>query len=95
MTTPPNAPPPAGGYGGQPVGGSQSNTSTIMGVVGIVCWFCCAPAAIALGLIGESKAKQSGQSTTLPRIAWIGGIVAILINIVLFATGTFNFNTGT
>lgn len=81
MTTPPNAPPPAGGYGGPPAGGA-SNTPTILGIVGIVCWFCCSPAAIALGLYGQSKARETGQSDTLPRIAWIGGVVFLIIGVI-------------
>jgi len=82
MTTPPNAPPPAGGYGGPPAGGSSSNTPTILGIIGIVCWFCCSPAAIALGLFGQSKARATGQSDTLPKIAWIGGVVFLVIGII-------------
>lgn len=89
MTTPP----PAGDYGASPA--AQSNTPNIMGIIGIVCWFCCSPAAIVLGLIGESQAKKSGQSTTLPRVAWIGGIVALIVGIILAATGNINFSART
>ena len=56
----------------------------ILAIIGIVCWFCCSPASIALGLIGQSQAKQAGQSTTLPMVAWIGGIVSLLIGIAWF-----------
>jgi len=100
MTTPPNAPPPSEGYGDPPPGGgygapppgygqpsSQSNTPTILGIIGIVCWFCCQPASIALGLIGQSQANKSGQSATLPKVAWIGGIVALIIAIALYVLG--------
>ncbi|MGB9377771.1 MAG: hypothetical protein WCB04_09705 [Mycobacteriales bacterium] len=83
MTTPPNAPPPADGYGAPPpAGGATNNTPMILGVIGIVCWFFCSPAAIALGLIGAQKARQSGQSDTLPKIAWIGGIAFLALGIV-------------
>ncbi len=91
------APPPGGGYGGQPPygpsGGGQSNGPMIMGIIGIVCWFCCSPAAIVLGLIGQSQAKKSGQSATLPRIAWIGGIIFLLLGIVyIIFFGTYDFS---
>ncbi len=84
-------PPPGGGYGpppggggyGPPPGGSDSKTPMVLGIIGIVCWFCCSPAAIVLGLIGQSQADKNGQPTTLPRIAWIGGIVALIIGIIV------------
>lgn len=91
------APPPGGGYGAPPPYGqpsSQNNTPTIMGIIGIVCWFCCSPAAIVLGLIGQSQAKKSGQSATLPMIAWIGGIVFLLLGILYWIfVGTTSFST--
>ena len=98
MTTPPAPPPPGdygppgGGYGGQP---AQSNTPTILGIIGIVCWFCCSPASIVLGLIGQSQANKTGQSATLPRVAWIGGIIALILGIIyvaVFGTASFNYN---
>lgn len=94
------APPPGGGYGAQPAGGSyggapaaQSNGPTILGIIGIVCWFCCSPAAIVLGLIGQSQATKNGQPTTLPRIAWIGGIVALLLGILYYVFIGVHFGT--
>lgn len=89
-------PPPGGGYGGPPPPGGPSNTPMILGIIGIVCWFCCSPAAIALGLIGQSQAQKSGQSTTLPRVAWIGGIAFLILGIIYYVTvgaASFKFNT--
>lgn len=92
-------PPPGGGYGAPPPGYGgqpQSQAPTILGIIGIVCWFCCSPAAIVLGLIGQSKAKQNGQSPTLPRIAWIGGIVFLLLGIILaIANASISANSST
>ncbi|MDQ6875216.1 MAG: hypothetical protein M3042_09185 [Actinomycetota bacterium] len=93
------APPPGGGYGAQPAGGyggapaAQSNGPMIMGIIGIVCWFCCSPASIVLGLIGQSQAAKNGQPTTLPRIAWIGGIVALLLGILYYVFIGVKFGT--
>ncbi len=88
MTTPsdPNGPggypPPApgGGYGAPPQ--QQTNTPMILSIIGVVCWFICSPAAIVLGLIGQNKAQQAGQSSTFPRVVWIVGIVALVIGVI-------------
>ncbi|MGH3094669.1 MAG: hypothetical protein ACRDMV_01550 [Streptosporangiales bacterium] len=94
MTTPPGDP-NAGGYPPPPGPGSygygaprpQSNAPMVLGIIGLVCIVLCWPAGILLGLVGQSKARQYGQSDTLPKIAWIVSIVAgvfsILANIVI------------
>jgi hypothetical protein len=84
-----------GGYGAYPGGGNagygaaapQSNTPKILSIIGIVCIFCCSPAAIVLGLIGQSKYREQGQPDTLAKIAWIGGIVALVLGIIGYASG--------
>jgi hypothetical protein len=55
----------------------------VLSVIGIVCWFLCSPAAIVLGLIAQSKFRSQGQSDTLAKTAWIGGIVALVLGIVI------------
>lgn len=81
-----------GGYSPQPGPGGfatpqqESNTPKVLGILGIICWVFCwlgAVASIILGLIGQSKARQLGQSDTLPRIAWIGGLCFLVLWIVL------------
>ena len=83
-----------GGYAAYPGGGNagygaapQSNTPKILSIIGIVCIFCCSPAAIVLGLIGQSKYREQGQPDTLAKIAWIGGIVALVLGIIGYASG--------
>jgi hypothetical protein len=77
-----------GGPGQQPYGYNDtpaappSNTPMILSIIGIVCWFCCSPAAIGLGLYAQSKYREQGQSDTLAKVAWIGGIVALAIGII-------------
>jgi len=87
-----------GGYGGQPPGGGygppgggyppqqqpQSSTPQVLAIIGIVCWFCCSPAAIVLGLIAQSQYRQQGQSDTLAKVAWIGGIVSIVLSLLYY-----------
>lgn len=72
------------GYGGYP--GPQnppSNTPTVLSVIGIVCWFLCSPAAIVLGLIAQSKFRSQGRPDTLAKVAWIGGIVLLVLGIIV------------
>lgn len=91
-TTPPPGDPnqPAGGYGygGQPQPqAQQSSTPLVLGIIGIVCWFLCGIGAIAsiiLGLIGQNKARELGQSDTVPKVAWIGGVVFVALWIIGF-----------
>jgi hypothetical protein len=54
----------------------------VLSVIGIVCWFCCSPAAIVLGLIAQGQFRNQLQSDTLAKTAWIGGIVSLLLGIV-------------
>ncbi len=83
-----------GGYGQQPPGGyggygppgypqqPQSNTPQVLSIIGIVTWFCCPLASIILGVIAQGQYRQQGQSDTLAKTAWIGGIVAIVLGII-------------
>lgn len=87
MTTPGDYPPPSdpsGGYGPGGYGAPQqeNNTPKVLGIVGIICAILCWPAGIVLGLIGQSKAREYGQSDTLPKVAWIIAIVVGVINIL-------------
>jgi hypothetical protein len=90
----PYGPPQPGygpGYGGYP--GPQnppSNTPTVLSVIGIVCWFLCSPAAIVLGLVAQSKFRAQGRSDTLAKVAWIGGIVLLVLGIIIAITARGN-----
>lgn len=67
-------------------GPAQSRTPLILGVVGIVCWFVCgigAVASIIVGAIGHRKARELGQPVTVPMVAWIGGVVTIVLDVVV------------
>jgi hypothetical protein len=83
MGYPPQAPPPPGygaGYPQQP----QSSTPQVLSIIGIVCWFCCSPAAIVLGLVAQNQFRSQGRPDTIARVAWIGGIVAFALGILSF-----------
>jgi len=79
--------PPSGygpGYGGSP--GPQkppSATPTVLSVIGIVCWFLCSPAAIVLGFVAQNQFRVQGRPDALAKTAWIGGIVALALGIVV------------
>jgi hypothetical protein len=77
-------PPPTGGFGYDAPTQQPSNAPMIMSIIGIVCWVLCAPASIVLGLIAQNRYRQQGQSDTLAKVAWIGGIVAIAVNLAYF-----------
>lgn len=66
--------------------GHQSNTPMILGIVGIVGWFLCGVGAIGsviVGVIGQRKARELGQSDLLPKVAWIGGLAVIVLDIIV------------
>ncbi|GAB2837219.1 hypothetical protein GCM10027176_47130 [Actinoallomurus bryophytorum] len=84
MGYPPQQPPP--GYGaGYPQQQPESSTPQVLSIVGIVCWFCCSPAAIVLGLVAQNQFRSQGRPDTLARVAWIGGIVALILGIISVA----------
>lgn len=73
------------GYGGYP--GPQnppSSTPMVLSIIGIVCWLFCTPAAIVLGVIAQSQFRNQGRPDTLAKVAWIGGIVLMVLGIVVF-----------
>ncbi|GAB3958198.1 hypothetical protein GCM10029978_002630 [Actinoallomurus acanthiterrae] len=80
---PPQGPPPGygGGYG-QPAPQPQSSTPQVLSIIGIICWFCCSPAAIVLGLVAQNQFRAQGRPDTLARVAWIGGIVALVLGVI-------------
>ncbi|HEX9030395.1 MAG TPA: hypothetical protein VF834_01035 [Streptosporangiaceae bacterium] len=61
-------------------------------MIGIVCWFFCSPAAIVLGIIAQSQFRSQGRPDGLAKAAWIGGIVALALGIVvaIATSGTGN-----
>lgn len=59
----------------------------MLSVIGIVCWFLCSPAAIILGIVAQNQFRSQGRPDTLAKTAWIGGIIALLLGIVV-AIGT-------
>jgi hypothetical protein len=75
-----------GNWPDQPVARPTSNTAQTLAIIGIVCILICSPAAIVLGLLAQSRFREQGQPDTLAKIAWIGGIVSIVIGILIFAT---------
>jgi hypothetical protein len=72
------------GYGGYPgPQNPQSNTPMVLAIIGIVCWVLCSPAAIVLGLIAQSKFRAQGRSDTLAKVAWIGGVVLLVLGVIV------------
>jgi hypothetical protein len=80
-------PPPPGGGDYPPPQASQSSTPVVLSVIGIVCWFLCSPAAIVLGFVAQNKYRSQGRPDTLAKVAWIGGIVALVLGIIVYIAG--------
>lgn len=58
----------------------------ILGIVGIIGWFLCGVGAIGsvvVGVIGQRKARELGQSDVLPKVAWVGGLAVIALDIIV------------
>lgn len=67
-----------------------SNTPMILSIVGIVLWFfCCPPGSIVLGLIAQKQYREQGQSDTLAKVAWIGGIVVMVLYVIYLVAGGY------
>jgi hypothetical protein len=56
----------------------------VLAVIGIVCWFLCSPAAIVLGVLAQGKFREQGRPDTLAKTAWIGGIVALAVGLIVY-----------
>jgi len=55
----------------------------VLSVIGIICWFLCSPAAIVLGIVAQNQFRNQGRPDSLAKTAWIGGIVALVLGIVV------------
>ena len=101
---PPPPPPPGGGYGqppyGAPAPGSTNKKATWALVTGILGILCCGPlgiVAIILGRSAEDEIRTTGQGGAgMAKAGFILGIVALallLLQIILFATGSLSFDS--
>jgi hypothetical protein len=77
---------PPQGPGGYPPQGPQSSTPMVLSIIGIVCWFLCSPAAIVLGVLAQGKFREQGRPDTLAKVAWIGGIVALVFGVIVYVS---------
>ena len=95
---PPPPPLPSSDYGqpaygppgyGQPYG--QASKTNTLAIVALVAAFFCAPAGIIMGFIARGQITQRGErGAGLALGAIIVGFALLLLNIVLFATGSFH-----
>jgi Domain of unknown function (DUF4190) len=96
-------PPPPGGYGqpsyGAPTPRGTNQKATWALVTGILGLLCCSPlgvVAIILGRSAEQEIGTTGQGGAgMAKAGFILGIVALallVLQVILFATGTFNFD---
>ncbi|MFI6827717.1 DUF4190 domain-containing protein [Kribbella sp. NPDC050241] len=77
---------PGGAYGYGAPAAPQNNTPQVLSIIGIVCWFCCGIASVVLGLVAQGKFREQGKPDTLAKVAWIGGIVSIVLSTIYTIT---------
>jgi hypothetical protein len=82
VTPPPNygPPPPAAG----------NDKTTLWGVLGIVFSFCCFPLGIVFAILSLLEARKAGKQPTLAYVAFGVVALAIVLNIIFLATGTYS-----
>lgn len=73
-------------------GGPANDRSTVFGVVGIVGAICCLPVGIIFGALAIRAARRSGRPPTLGYIAIGLSALVLIIQLILWATGTYHGN---
>ncbi len=81
-------PPPY--YGQQPPAAPGNDKVTLWGVLGIVFAFCCWPLAILFGVLSLLEARKVGKQPTLAYVAFGLIVLALIVNIILAATGALS-----
>jgi hypothetical protein len=74
-----------------PPAASPANDKTMLwGILGIVIGLlCCAPLGIVFGFLSVNEAKKSGKPPTIGYVAIALSAVAIVVSIILAATGNY------
>ncbi|MFI5492672.1 DUF4190 domain-containing protein [Actinoplanes sp. NPDC051859] len=83
-------PPPY--YGQQPPAPANDKT-TLWGVLGIVFAFCCMPLGVVFAVLSLLEAKKVNKQPTLAYVGFGLSALLLVINIVGYAAGWFNFST--
>jgi hypothetical protein len=78
-------PPPY--YNGPPPAAPGNDKVTLWGVLGIVFAFCCWPLGVVFGILGLLEARKVGKQPTLAYVAFGIIVLALIVNIILAATG--------
>ncbi|GGQ65962.1 DUF4190 domain-containing protein [Couchioplanes azureus] len=86
-------PPPY--YGQQPPAAPGNDKTTLWGVLGIVFAFCCMPLAVVFSVLSLMEAKKYGKEPTLAYVGFGLAALLLVVNIIGFALGWFDFTTTT
>jgi hypothetical protein len=81
-------PPPY--YGQQPPAAPGNDKVTLWGVLGIVFALCCWPLGLVFGILSLLEARKVGKQPTLAYVTFGIIVVALVLNIVLAATGALS-----
>jgi predicted membrane channel-forming protein YqfA (hemolysin III family) len=80
-------PPP---YYGPPAATPSNDKTTLWGVLGIVFALCCWPLGIVFGILSLLEARKSNKQPTLAYVAFGVIVLALVVNIILAATGALS-----
>lgn len=69
---------------------ASSRLPLLLSLAGLLLWFVpcslVSGGSIVLGILAHRKARQEGQSQVFPMVVWIGGIVFLVVESILFFT---------
>lgn len=65
-----------------------NDKTTLWGVLGIVFAFCCLPLGVVFAVLSMNEAKKVGKQPTLAYVGFGLAAVVLVVNIILYATGT-------
>jgi len=72
---------------------AANDRTTLWGVLGIIGAFCCWPLGLVFGILCLMEARKFNKPPTLAYITFAVLALGLILNIVVFTTGTFfNFN---
>ena len=81
-------PPPY--YYGPPPAAPGNDKVTLWGVLGIVFAFCCWPLGVVFGILSLLEARRYGKQPTLAYVTFGIIVLALIVNIILAATGALS-----
>lgn len=67
---------------------AANDKTTLWGVLGIVFAFCCLPLGVVFAVLSMLEAKKAGKQPTLAYVGFGLAALILVLDIILFATGS-------